>query len=233
LPALSAGADYPAARKRDPRSGIVNGDGVLRKIRARRLTRAAREEEYCGRASRSHSLPCSWMRHAGSLAIGMALKDAVLAEFDHEMAATRKLLERLPEEKLTWQPHEKSRSLGALATHIGHIADWSPSILNEKSCELDTAVLQIDTWKSRQEILSGFDANATRARTLLDRTDAEYSSVWSLTRGGREVFSMPRIAAFRTFVLYHLVHHRGQLSVYLRLIDVPVPALYGPSADEG
>jgi uncharacterized damage-inducible protein DinB len=163
----------------------------------------------------------------------MALKDTVLAEYDHEMAATRKLLERLPEDKLTWQPHQKSRTLGALATHLGHVADWSPAILNERSCDLDTAVLLIDTWKSRKEILTEFDAVSLRTRTLLDRTDADYSSMWSLTRGGREVFSMPRIAAFRTFVLYHIVHHRGQLSVYLRLLDVPIPAMYGPSADEG
>jgi uncharacterized damage-inducible protein DinB len=163
----------------------------------------------------------------------MALKDTVLAEYDHEMAAARKLLERLPDDKLTWQPHGKSRSLGALATHIGHIADWSQAILNDNACELDTATLHIEAWKSRKEILAEFDAGALRARALLDKSDAELSSVWSLTRGGREVFSMPRIAAFRTFVLYHLVHHRGQLSVYLRLIDVPVPAVYGPSADEG
>ena len=81
--------------------------------------------------------------------------------------------------------------------------------------------------------MTAFDANAKQVRSWLDKSDAEYLDMWSLTRGGRAVFSMPRVTAFRTFVLYHIVHHRGQLSVYLRMNDIPVPAIYGPSADEG
>jgi uncharacterized damage-inducible protein DinB len=163
----------------------------------------------------------------------MALKDAVLAEYDHEMAATRHLLERLPDDRLTWQPHEKSRTLGTLATHISHIAQWAGPILNQTSCDLDLVSLHIEPRTSRGQILSEFDAVAAEVRAWLDRSDTEYSTMWSLSRGGREIFSLPRIAAFRTFVLYHIVHHRGQLSVYLRMNDVPVPPLYGPSADEG
>ncbi len=163
----------------------------------------------------------------------MALKDGVLAEYDHEIATTRKLLERLPDDKLTWKPHEKSLSLGGLATHLGNIPNWGARILNDSSFDLVDASPSVDARTSRADILSLFDDSTKRARAAMDKTDPEYLSPWSLTRGGQEMFSMPRLAAFRTFVLYHLVHHRGQLSVYLRLNDIPVPAMYGPSADEG
>jgi uncharacterized damage-inducible protein DinB len=163
----------------------------------------------------------------------MALKDAVLAEYDHEMASTRKLLERLPDDKLSWKPHEKSRSLGGLATHLGQIARWTAAILNNASFDLDGAPLDVAAGTSRAEIVAAFDEVTAQARAWLDKSDTEYLGMWSLTRGGHEVFSMPRLAAFRTFVLYHIVHHRGQLSVYLRLNDIPVPAIYGPTADEG
>jgi uncharacterized damage-inducible protein DinB len=153
-------------------------------------------------------------------------------EFDHEMATTRKLLERLPEDKLAWKPHEKSMSLGGLATHLGNIPQWAGTILNEPGFDLATAPPNLVEKGSRAEILAAFDESARRTRAALDKTDAEYLGLWSLKRGGQEMFSMPRVAAFRTFVLYHIVHHRGQLSVYLRLNNVPVPAIYGPTADE-
>jgi len=163
----------------------------------------------------------------------MALKDAVLAEYDHEMATTRKLLERLPDDKLAWKPHDKSMSLGGLATHLGHIPHWAATILHDASFDLDSAPVYLDAKTSQAEIMTAFDAIAKQVRSWLDKSDAEYLDMWSLTRGGRAVFSMPRVTAFRTFVLYHIVHHRGQLSVYLRMNDIPVPAIYGPSADEG
>jgi uncharacterized damage-inducible protein DinB len=163
----------------------------------------------------------------------VAIKEGLLMEFDHEMATTRKLLERLPDDKLSWKPHPKSMSLGDVATHLGHIPEWAGSILNDRSFELGESPTRIDARTSRAEILAAFDQAAAKARPWLDRTDAELTSMWSLRNGGREMFSMPRASAFRTFVLYHIVHHRGQLSVYLRLNDVPVPAIYGPSADEG
>ena len=163
----------------------------------------------------------------------MSLKDGVLAEFDHEIATTRKLLERLPEDKLSWRPHEKSRSLGSLATHLGSICHWSRIILDQPSFDLTGPPPQLEEKASRAEILAAFNESATRTRAALDKSDAEYLGMWSLKRGGQEIFSMPRVAAFRTFVLYHIVHHRGQLSVYLRLNDIPVPAIYGPTADEG
>jgi uncharacterized damage-inducible protein DinB len=163
----------------------------------------------------------------------MALKDALLAEYDHEMGTTRKLLERLPDDKLAWQPHPKSMSLAGLATHLSNLPNWGGIILNDVSFDLANAPPPLQPKGSRAEILAAFDAAAQQTRARLDKTDAELTAPWSLTRGGQEVFTLPRAAAFRTFVLYHLVHHRGQLSVYLRLHDVPLPAIYGPSADEG
>ncbi len=163
----------------------------------------------------------------------MAIKDGLLAEFDHEVGTTRKLLERIPDEKLSWKPHAKSMSLGGLATHLSQLPHWGGTILNDAAFDLAGAPPNLQEKASRVEILAAFDGNTRQTRAWLDRTDAELVAPWSLKRGGQEVFTMPRVAAFRSFVLYHMVHHRGQLSVYLRLNDVPVPAIYGPSADEG
>jgi uncharacterized damage-inducible protein DinB len=163
----------------------------------------------------------------------MALKDALLAEYDHEMAATRKLLERIPEDRLTWKPHDKSRSLGALGQHLANLPHWGALILERFNVDLVDVPSFGDEPASRTAILSAFDDSRAKTRKLLDKTDAELAAMWSLKREGQELFSLPKSAAFRTFVLSHIVHHRGQLSVYLRLNDIAVPALYGPSADEG
>ena len=163
----------------------------------------------------------------------MAIKDGLLAEFDHEMGTTRKLLERLPEENLSWKPHDRSMSMGGLATHLANLPHWGGTILNEASFDLANAPPNLAEKTSRADILRAFDDTTKQTRAWLDKSDAELVAPWTLKRGGHEVFSMPRVAAFRSFVLYHMVHHRGQLSVYLRLNNVPVPAIYGPSADEG
>ena len=163
----------------------------------------------------------------------MAIKDALLAEYDHEMGSTRKLIERVPDAKLAWKPHDKSMTFGGLATHLSHIPQWGGTILNEASFDLADAPPNLEVRDSRAEILRHFDEASTQTRLWMDKGDAEYLARWALKRGGQEMFSMPRIAAFRSFVLNHSIHHRGQLSVYLRLNDIPVPAIYGPSADEG
>jgi uncharacterized damage-inducible protein DinB len=163
----------------------------------------------------------------------MAIKDGLLADFDHEMGTTRKLLERLPDDRLVWKPHVKSMSLGGLATHLGNIPHWGGTILNETSFDLAAAPPHLQEKTSRADILAAFDQVCAQTRAWMDKTDAEYVSPWTLKRSGQEVFTVPRVAAFRSFVLHHIIHHRGQLSVYLRLNDVPVPAMYGPSADEG
>ena len=163
----------------------------------------------------------------------MAIKDGLLADFDHEMGTTRKLLERVPDDKLAWKPHAKSMSLGGLATHLGHIASWGEHIMNHPFFDLASAPPNLAEKQSRAEILAAFDDTRRRAREAMDKSDAEYGAMWSLRRAGQEMFSVPRVAAMRSFVLHHIIHHRGQLSVYLRINDVPIPSIYGPSADEG
>ena len=163
----------------------------------------------------------------------MALKDTLLSEFDHEMGTTRRLLERLPDARLGWKPHDKSMTLGGLATHLSNLPNWGTTILNDTSYDVAAGPPNLTAANSRSEILQSFDTAVAKTRASLDKTDAELGAQWKLTRGEQEMFSLPRAAAFRTFVLYHTVHHRGQLSVYLRLNDVPVPAIYGPTADEG
>ena len=163
----------------------------------------------------------------------MAIEDALLTDYDHEMGTTRKLLELVPEDKLSWKPHEKSMSLGGLATHLSNIPNWGGTILNEAFFDLAAAPPPRSEPTSRAAILAEFDDTRAKVRAWMDKTDAEYNAPWTLKRGGQQMFSVPRVAAFRSFVLHHIIHHRGQLSVYLRLNDVPVPPIYGPSADEG
>jgi uncharacterized damage-inducible protein DinB len=160
------------------------------------------------------------------------IKDALLAEYDHEVGTTRKMLERLPDEKLSWKPHEKSMSLGGLATHLANLPLWSDRILNDTVFDI-AGIPHVVERTSRADILIAFDESTKRARGWMDRTDAEYTARWTLRRGTQELFSIPRVAALRSFVLNHMIHHRGQLSVYLRLNDIPVPPIYGPTADEG
>lgn len=161
------------------------------------------------------------------------IKDRLLAEYDHEMGTTRRLLERVRDDRLDWRPHARSMSMGGLATHLGNIPQWGTRILTSTSFDLGSAPPPAPPRTSRSDILALFDETTRQARGLMDQTDAEYTSRWTLSRGGQEMFSIPRVAAFRSFVLHHIIHHRGQLSVYLRLNDIPVPAIYGPSADEG
>jgi uncharacterized damage-inducible protein DinB len=163
----------------------------------------------------------------------MAIKDGLLAEFDHETGTTRKLIERVPDDRLEWQPHEKSMTFAALATHISQLPRWGEAILNHPQIDLASTPPPTAPAGSRAEVLAQFDRSVSATRALLDKTDAELAAYWTLRRGDQEIFTMPRATAFRTFVLYHLVHHRGQLSVYLRLNGIPVPSIYGPSADEG
>jgi len=162
----------------------------------------------------------------------MATREGLLAEFDHEMAATRRLLTLIPEDRLAWRPHDRSRSIAALAAHIMEVTRWAEPILDCARFDLDHAPAAASTEPvTLAELLGGFAESTRRARTRLERSDGELNAMWSLLQGGQEIFSLPRSAAFRTFVLAHVVHHRGQLSVYLRLNDIPVPAMYGPTAD--
>ena len=163
----------------------------------------------------------------------MPLVDALLPEFDHEMTTTRKLLERVPDEKVDWKPHSRSWTLGQLAQHVATLPMWGTVTLNQTELDL-SAGGHIPVLRTRAQLLDAFDRHVAETRaSLVGRTDAELMAPWTLKKDGQTVFSMPKAAVWRSFVLNHLVHHRGQLSVYLRLQDVPVPSIYGPSADEG
>ena len=165
----------------------------------------------------------------------MMAKD-LLIEFDHEMRQTRRLLERLPEDGLTFRPHPRSKALGALALHVAKIPSWTTNLLDEDSYDLapDLASNQAHQQpQDRAEVLEAFDANVAKARAhLAEQSEERLATKWSLQRGNATVVTMPRRAVLRQFLMNHLIHHRGQLAVYLRMLDVPVPALYGPSADE-
>jgi uncharacterized damage-inducible protein DinB len=160
------------------------------------------------------------------------IADALLAEFDHEMISTRKVLERVPDDKREWKPHPKSFSLGALATHVSNLPMWGTETLSKTEFDL-TGNPTTPALTSTADILAAFDRNVAAARAaLVGKSDAELAAMWSLRRNGKTIFSMPRTAIWRSFVMSHVIHHRAQLTVYLRLLDVPVPSLYGPSADE-
>jgi uncharacterized damage-inducible protein DinB len=162
----------------------------------------------------------------------MPLVDALLPEFDHEMTMTRKVLERVPDDRRDWKPHPKSFSLGALATHVANLPTWGSETLNRSEIDVG-GTPPLAALPSTGEILAAFDTNVAAARAALTgKTDAELAGMWSLRRSGKTLFSMPKAVVWRSFVVSHLIHHRAQLTVYLRLLDVPVPALYGPSADE-
>jgi uncharacterized damage-inducible protein DinB len=156
---------------------------------------------------------------------------ALLAEFDHEMASTRRLLERVPDGRYDWSPHDKSMKLGRLASHIADVPSWLPAVAGRT--ELDFKLHTQTRAASTAELVAAFERNLTAGREALAAVaDDAWSETFTLRAGDHVVFALPRKVAIRSFVLNHLIHHRGQLSVYLRLLDVPVPGMYGPSADE-
>jgi uncharacterized damage-inducible protein DinB len=162
----------------------------------------------------------------------MALNQALLPEFDNEMATTRKVLERVPDDKLGWKPHDKSMSMSKLATHLATIGGFVPAILGQDFFDVKNSPPNPDLG-SRKEILSTFDQRTAEARKFIaGASDEQLMKPWSLKLDGKTIFSAPRAAVLRGFFMNHSIHHRGQLSVYLRLNNVPVPSIYGPSADE-
>ena len=164
----------------------------------------------------------------------MVLKDALLPEYDHEMGTTRRLLERVPDTDLGWKPHEKSMTFGRLAMHLAELPQWASVVVDRISFDLEAPRTSPAEATSCGELLAAFDTNVAHARSqIAARTDAELLANWTLRRGAYELFTLPRIAVMRSLVMNHSIHHRGQLSVYLRLRDIPLPAMYGPTADEG
>jgi len=166
----------------------------------------------------------------------MTIAESMLPEFDREMTNTRKVLERVPEAHHAWKPHEKSYTMGELALHLANIPTWTAITL--KQSELDVGASggkpARREFTTRQALLETFDANVTAAREAIVSTpDEEMMKPWTLKDGGRVVFTMPKAAVLRSWIFNHPIHHRGQLTVYLRMKDVPLPNIYGPTADEG
>lgn len=164
----------------------------------------------------------------------MSIAESLLPEFDHEMGVTRRAIERVPDGNFSWAPHERSMTLGRLAEHLAEMPYWCSAALKQDRLDVSSGKpTGYETPVTRDAVLALFNRHLTEARTaLVGRTDAELMAPWTLSAQGKEIFTMPKVAVLRSFVMNHMIHHRGQLSVYLRLQGVPVPSMYGPSADE-
>jgi uncharacterized damage-inducible protein DinB len=161
----------------------------------------------------------------------MTISETLLPEYDQEIANTRQFLERVPAQDAAWKPHPKSASLGALAVHVATIPAWVAVTLTTRELDLST-VPPPPQFTTAEALLASFEKFAAEGRAAIARTsDADFAVPWSLKGGGRTYFTAPRAAVLRSFVMSHLIHHRAQLGVYLRLRDVPLPSCYGPTAD--
>ena len=166
----------------------------------------------------------------------MRIGQSLLPEFDHEMQNTRKTLERLPDNQWSWKPHAKSGTVGWLAGHIATMPGWAKETL--QTDQLDYAPVDGPTYQppkldNRQQVLAEFDKGVAGARAAISNaSDEDMLKPWSLLAGGKVIFTMPRVACLRSMIFNHIIHHRAQLTIYYRLLDIPVPGLYGPSADE-
>jgi uncharacterized damage-inducible protein DinB len=161
------------------------------------------------------------------------VKQLIVGDAMHELASTRRILERLPEEHMTWKPHVKSMTLGGLATHLTNLLNWQVAIFLYPEFDLSTVPFRREALERREDVLEEFDANVSKLEKLLAESDEKtLGEEWVLRNGDHIILRQPRAIALRTFGLSHMIHHRAQLGVYLRLLDIPVPGLYGPSADE-
>jgi len=167
----------------------------------------------------------------------MTISEMLLPEFDQEMANTRTMLERVPLDKSDWKPHERSMTLGRLAGHIAELPFWAGRILDTEMIDLTpmvTGPYQPYIPSSLKDLLQKFDTNVAEAREGLKRArDEHFNQMWSLQLKGKAVSSGSKLSMIRSMSLNHIIHHRAQLGVYLRLNGIPLPPLYGPSADEG
>jgi len=162
------------------------------------------------------------------------ISTALIAEIEHEAAVTRTVMERIPAEKFDWKPHEKSMTFGRLASHVAEMFGWTPPTM--ENAELDFAKMDYKPFepKTTEELVEFLDKNVAEAiASLKASADDRFMENWTMRNGEQVYFTMPKIAVMRSFVMNHIIHHRGQLSVYLRLNDIAVPSIYGPSADEG
>jgi uncharacterized damage-inducible protein DinB len=165
----------------------------------------------------------------------MAMKDGMLREFKHEMEGTRKMLERVPFENRAWKPHDKSHELHALSTHIARIPTWVERVMSRDDFDMaaPNAFPKYEPINNTQELLALLDKNSAVAiKELEGASDETLMKPWTFRAGDHVIFTLPKAAVIRNMAFNHQYHHRGQLSVYLRLLEVPVPGMYGPSADE-
>lgn len=165
------------------------------------------------------------------------IAQSILPEYDHEMSVTRTVLKRLPQSKYAWKPHDRSFSVGEMASHVVNVPSWLENCLQEDSFDVAPPggePFRTPEYHEQAALLAAFDHNVAKGRSVIANTDdAAFMKTWSMLKGGETMFSMPRVVVLRSFILNHLVHHRGQLTVYLRLLGEKVPSVYGPSADEG
>ena len=166
----------------------------------------------------------------------MSIAQRLLPEFDHEMATTRRVLERIPTGTFDFKPHERSGTMQWTAGHVANLMSWVPITLEGSELDLNPEGDQPDPPPppaTTEELVALFDTTVAAGReALAAASDETLMGDWTLLSGGEELFTMSRVAVLRLFVMNHLIHHRGQLTVYLRLNEIPVPAMYGPSADE-
>ncbi|HEV7331115.1 MAG TPA: DinB family protein [Flavisolibacter sp.] len=161
------------------------------------------------------------------------LNQALIPEFKYEAVSTRKMLERVPFDKADWKPHQKSFTLARLATHVAEIPHWMTVTLTTEELDFAKGDYQRFTPASKDELMMFFEKSYQEAlKNLEAASDETLNGNWTLLNGDHVIFTMTRISTLRSFVMNHFIHHRGQLSVYLRLLDVPVPGMYGPSADD-
>ena len=163
----------------------------------------------------------------------MTLSGPLVEELKHEAAGTRKMLELITDDKLGWQPHDKSMTLGRLAAHIAEIPGWLNETIKFDELDVSTSGFSPEPLEDTAALLQAFDETLDKGlQALQAATDENLLGLWKLRHGDQVFFTMPRIGVVRGMVLNHIVHHRGQLSVYLRLLNIPVPGMYGPSADD-
>ncbi len=170
---------------------------------------------------------------AGQKEQEMSLGQILTAELQYEAVSTRKMLERIPSDKLSWKPHEKSMSVERIAGHIVEMVGWTAVTLTEDGLDFSTMPYEPKSYTDSADLVTDLDKNVAAAvETLNNCSNETMSENWTMRNGEEIYFTMPKAAVMRSFVMNHIIHHRGQLSVYLRILDIPLPPIYGPSADE-
>ena len=223
------------AERRRLRPGVPTGSGLLARspMGRRRFRRLAPADAHGAGMLTGAPARLAAFAVTREVELSMTIAEAFAAEFRRESATTRTFLERFPDEHSDWKPHDKSMSLQKLASHLVDVPNWEATILDTDDFDFATSDYQLPDWRTRTDLLEGHQASSARFLAVLaGRSDARMRQIWRLLMGGKVLAEHPRDSAVRQFILSHAVHHRAQLGVYFRLLDVPVPGAYGPSADD-